>query len=261
MHFVTKPALVFALGLALAATPAIADVGPGQVVSETPTEIVFNGWNAEYCEIFLISGAPPDLSATFYNTLGLNDSAANDSCPAGTWATLDPKAIAVQYQVEAVFKDGPHAWVVDRLFVFRRNGMFGESLDFGGINARFSGVVQLPPGTIHRAPGSGGYTPTTVNRETRYVYFKGHPIFVLVDPDGTLWIMQAYSRMVDPTLSLATLPNLGSKLTLPPGWKYRVVALNKNLTVHPANGAARIVQDNLEDTYDQCLADTCSWMP
>jgi len=245
------------------ATPALAAAaaGPGQVISDTPAQIVWNGWNAEFCEVFLITGTPPNLKATFYNTMGLNDAAHNDSCPADKWAALDPKAVAAQYHVESVFKNGPHAWVVDRLIAFKQGGYAGKVLDFAGIKGFFAGVVQLPPGTLQAKPGSGGYKPTTVRRQTEYQYFKGHPIFILDGPDGKPWIMQAYSRMVDPTLTLAQLSNLGSTLTLPPGWKFRTVTLDRNLTVHPVNGMARIVQDNLEATYDECFATACSWTP
>jgi len=250
--------------LALAGSVALAQKvngGPGQVISETPEQVVYNGWNAEFCEVFLISGKPPNLEATFYNTMGLNDAARNQSCPSDKWAALDPKATAAQYHVDAVFKNGPHAWVVDRLTAYKREGYAGKTLDFGGIKAFFAGVVQLPPGTLQEKPGSGGYKPTTVKRQTQYEYFKGHPIFILDDPDGKPWIMQAYSRMVDPTLTLEKLSNLGSELKLAPGWKFRVVTLDKNLTVHPVDGTAKIVQDDLEDTYDQCFADACSWTP
>ena len=45
-----KAGLILGLALVALARPAMADAGPGQIVSETPTEIVYNGWNAEYCE-------------------------------------------------------------------------------------------------------------------------------------------------------------------------------------------------------------------
>ena len=30
---------------------------------------------------------------------------------------------------------------------------------------------------------------------------KGKPVFILDDPDGTPWVMQAYSAIVDPSLT------------------------------------------------------------
>ncbi len=37
--------------LVVASGIAVAQAGPGQVVSETPKQLVFNGWNAEFCEV------------------------------------------------------------------------------------------------------------------------------------------------------------------------------------------------------------------
>ena len=39
----------------------------------------------------------------------------------------------------------------------------------------------------------------------------------------------------------------------PPGWKYRVKALDRDLEIQAVNGVARIVQDHLENTYDACF--------
>ena len=63
-----------------------------------------------------------------------------------------------------------------------------------------------------------------------------------------MYVMQSYSEIVDPSLRMADLQNLGSRLKLPAGWKFpysgslcapRVIA----------TGEARIVQDDLENTY------------
>ena len=51
-------------------------------------------------------------------------------------------------------------------------------------------------------------------------------------------------------LASAFAKDLGSKLELPPGWKFRVKVLNEDLTIRAVNGIAHIVQDDLENTYD-----------
>jgi hypothetical protein len=77
--------------------------------------------------------------------------------------------------------------------------------------------------------------------------------------------MQASSRIVDPTLSYADLPNLGTKLKLPPGWTYRTKVLDRDLGLGTINGLARVVQDDLENTYNACFeADgktNCTYKP
>jgi hypothetical protein len=65
--------------------------------------------------------------------------------------------------------------------------------------------------------------------------------------------MQAYSRIVDPKLSWADLEKLGDKLKLPKGWKYRVKVLDQDLHIGAIKGVARVVQDDLENTYNACF--------
>ena len=79
------------------------------------------------------------------------------------------------------------------------------------------------------------------------------------------WVMQAYSQIVDPDLSYDDLQTLAKTLKLPPGWKYRVKVLDRDLTIKAVNGNAHIVQDDLENTYDACFEESsgkaCSFKP
>ena len=52
---------------------------------------------------------------------------------------------------------------------------------------------------------------------------------MLDDPNGTPWLMQAYSLIVDPSLTYDDLKTLDKKLKLPAGWKYRFKVLDKDL--------------------------------
>ena len=65
--------------------------------------------------------------------------------------------------------------------------------------------------------------------------------------------MQASAQIVDPNLTYEQLANLGSKLKLPAGWKFRVTVLDRDLNIKAINGDAWIVQDDLENTYDKCF--------
>jgi hypothetical protein len=59
-----------------------------------------------------------------------------------------------------------------------------------------------------------------------------------------------------PQLSSIVDPNLGGKPRLAPGWKFRVQVLDQDLMIQAVNGKARIVQDDLENTYDACYEET-----
>jgi hypothetical protein len=208
-----------------------------------------NLYNYRYCEVFLIGGNPltKDLAAGVYNTTGLNNAAnPDDSCPAGMWAKVDPEALKKQYDVLGVFKNGPRFWMYDWIEL-----PVGTQRDLDGLQARWMAHVQLPKD--FGKTGSTFYKPTTVERKSNQGYKKGATIFILDDPDGTPWIMQAYSLIVAPNLTVEDLKTLDKKLKLPPGWKYRVKVLDQDLEIGAINGVARIVQDDLEGTYNACF--------
>jgi hypothetical protein len=113
------------------------------------------------------------------------------------------------------------------------------------------GEVKLPKGFGKQ--GSTFYKTTTVSRDSKQGYNKGTTIFILDDPDGTPWVMQASSRIVDPDLSYEDLKTLDKKLNLPEGWKYRIKVLGQDFGIGAINGTARVTQDDLENTYNACF--------
>jgi len=210
-----------------------------------------------YCEVFLIAGNPitKDLKAVFYNTSELNNAAnPKDTCPAPLWAKVDAKALKKEYNVLGVFKNGPRGWANDWIEL-----PVGTERDFNGLKARWMGEVQLPK-DFGKA-GATFYKPTTVARKSQMGFLKGQPVFILDDPDGMPWVMQAYSNIVDPNLTYDDLQTLDQKLKPAPGWKYRVKVLDQDLTIKAVDGHARIVQDDLENTYDACFETACSFEP
>lgn len=60
--------------------------------------------------------------------------------------------------------------------------------------------------------------------------------------------MLAYSQSVDPRLTEKKLNGLGSRLTLPTGWRYEVRRLKRDLTLS-TRGQTAVLQDELENTY------------
>jgi len=215
--------------------------------------------NYRYCEIFLIGGNPFDLEGAVYNTTELNIGAdKRDSCPAEMWSKVDAKALKDEFHVLGVFKNGPRHWMYDWI-----ETPIGNVKNLSGLQFRWINYVQLPSNILER--GSTFYKPTTVERKSNQGYAKGQTIFILDDPDGTPWIMQAYSLIVDPNLKYDDLKTLGTKLKLPPGWKYRFKVLDRDLEVHAINGMAWIVQDDLEGTYNACFKEggqsACTFQP
>ena len=205
-----------------------------------------NLYNYRYCEVFLIGGNPitKDLSAAFYNTTDRNNGATTrDSCSDEIWATVDVDKLKDEYDVLAVFKNGPRFWLYEWIEL-----PVGVEHSFGDTNARWMGAVKLPKGFGEE--GSTTYKTTKVTRHSKQGYKKGQMVFILDDPDGTPWVMQAYSRIVDPELTYEDLKTLDKKIKLPKGWKYRTKILDKDLAIGAINGHARITQDDLENSYN-----------
>jgi hypothetical protein len=220
----------------------------------------FDGLRAmRYCEVFLIGGdaITHDLDANFYNTTDLNNKAnPRDTCPASIWDKLDDESIKKQNRVLGVFKNGPRHWSNDWIEL-----PVGGTRNFDGLEARWMGEVELPKNVNLHEKGSSAYKPTVVARKSKMGFAKGQPVFMLVSPDGMPWVMQAYSDIVDPKLTYGDLQTLGTKLKLAPGWKYQVKVLERDLQISAVNGHARIVQDDLENTYDACFETACSYKP
>ena len=197
-----------------------------------------------YGEIFLITSQAGQLTAAVYNTTGLND------CPPAAWRSLDPHELARDFGVPAVHLNGPRFWTLDQIAARAT----GEVLSFGGLDARRVAELPIPPG-LDLAGGPGGryYRDITIRRETEWVFAAGRPAYELLTPDGKTYVMQAYSHIVDDSLTLDSLPALGDRLHLPEGWQYRARTQDRDLTLRTAGGAAHVLQDELQNTYMQLM--------
>src|SRR5262249_35214510 len=118
-------------------------------------------------------------------------------------------------------------------------------IDFQGLTMNFLAVLHLPwRNLVDRKP----YAEHTVSRRTQFTFDAEEPVYELSSPSGEVYVMQSYSEIVDPNLRMADLANLGIRLKLPRGWTFRTRILSAPLPVIAA-GEARIVQDDLENTY------------
>jgi hypothetical protein len=193
-----------------------------------------------YCEVLLVRVAPAGLTATVYNTYPLND------CPAGQWASMDAKAIATANGVPYAVLNGPRYWLMDSIAKQRTGAEVVTS--FGGMAMIEEATVALGTSV---AAAQVPFDPHTVSRQAAFTFHAGRQVYELVDPSGSVWVMQTYSQIKDPTLSQADLPGLASQLTLPAGWTYRVRTLTAPLVVATAAHAAQVLQDNLENSYSK----------
>ncbi|MFE1309942.1 hypothetical protein [Streptomyces sp. NPDC058755] len=197
--------------------------------------------NARYGEIILISpGERGELRAEVYNTMGLND------CPPEKWSALDAVSVAREAEVPAAWLNGPRFWLMDRITA---SGV-GDIRSFQGLEARRVAELEIPTGLDLNSRGNERfYKDQVVNRDNEWLFAAGKPVYQLLDADGRTYVMQAYSHIVDDTLTTDALPRLADRLQLPDGWTYREDTPARDLSLRTVNGQAHVLQDELENTY------------
>lgn len=213
----------------------------------------------EYCELNLMYADLQNetLFTNMWNSSGLNNAAdPNVTCPADVWAKVDADALARQNDVLGVWKNGPRGWTMDTITL-----PVGAVMTFDGWQGRWFASPTLPKGVDPRDKGASAYKPLDVERSSVMTFGKGKPVFLLDAPDGTVWVLQAWDMTVDTSLTYDGLKDLGSKLKLPDGWKFRTKVIDQDLVIKAVNGKARIMQDDLQGTFDACLPGMCSFVP
>ena len=197
------------------------------------------------------------IAGVYYNTSDLNNSADKmNTCPNEMWDKVTVPSLEAQFDVLAAYRNGPRGWTTDTITL-----PVGPVETFDGVQARWMGQGLLPKGASLTSAHMNAYAPLQSHRKSSMTFETGKPVFILDDPDGTPWVMQAWGQLVDKTLTYDGLKDLASKLKPAPGWKYRVAVLDKDLTISTPKGYNWIVQDELQNTYDACKDDACNFKP
>ena len=200
--------------------------------------------DTRYGEIFLIRSEEGQLIAAVYNTTGLND------CPLDKWRALNPQELTTQFGVVAVQLNGPRFWTMDRITA----NAVGEVVSFGGLQARWAAELPIPPDLSDPSrPGTRSYRDMVIKRDTEVLFAAGRPVYEMLTPDGKTYVMQAYSHIVDDSLTMQSLAALGDRLQIPEGWQYRTRTPDQELTLATAAGQAHVLQDELQNTYMQLV--------
>ena len=153
-----------------------------------------------YCEIFLIGGNPltQDLYGEVFNTSQLNNKPNTlDTCPQAIWDKINADDLKKKFDVLGVFKNGPRGWTMDWIQLPISPGIH----NLEGLDTRWFMKVELPKGIRPGVTADTAYKTINAVRNSEMTFEKGKPVFILDDPAGTPWIMQAWSMIVDPKLS------------------------------------------------------------
>lgn len=217
--------------LALGASPALA-----------APQVTRDMYGDRYCEYLAIRGESPRFTADVWNTYGLN------ACPDEQWRASDAGALAGELGALGVILNGPRYWLMDRASIELASGL-GEVRAFSsGLDMRHIASVKVP--VVNGVPARTPYRETTVRRANTFTWSRKHPIHELLAPKGRVYVMQAYSQIVDPNLTIARLRKLGSRLELPKGWRFRTRKLERALSLTTESKAV-VIQDELQNTYQR----------
>jgi len=197
--------------------------------------------NLRYCEVLYGKRHLGTLTIKVFNTQGLNE------CPEALWKALDVKVIEKKNDASFVRLNGPRYWTMDEI---KAAGKTAQDVieNFGGIEMSLRATLDV--GIKRQLAGTQFFVPNVVNRNTAFIYKNGTLIYQLTSPQGQAYIMQSYSQIADPNLSMNDLAQLAARLKLPDGWKYTAKTLTQDLVLQ-AQGKAYVIQDNFYNSYQR----------
>lgn len=221
----------------------VADFIQSTAPSGTPTQPM-TAFNLRFCE-FVLSFSTSFAEA--WTTIGVN------MCPQELWDMIDFEAEAEKRGAIAFNANGPRFVVADISTTDSSGTPFvppttGELTieTFGDLEMALTTTAD-PSSAVE--VGTGFYAPALVQRPSGWIYAPGRRIYILEDPIGQRFVMQTYSRSLDPTLTIEDLQFLGDRLALPDGWSFSTTVIQEPLIVLPVDGVAQVVVDDLDNTY------------
>ena len=193
-------------------------------------------YNQQYCELFSLTSFGPPIQVDVYNTTGLSE------CPTDQFEALDLNQAQTELGTIKVLKNGPRHWVIDGI----TGAKAGPTINIAGMDFHLVGVLEPP------SLGPPPFTEIKIHRTTTWNYRKGRTMRIVVSPTGTKYAMQAYTNVVDASITEKSLNTLDSNpaIALPEGWKFKTRKLKHKVTLS-AKGTAHIVRDGVGSVYQR----------
>ena len=163
----------------------------------------------------------------------------------GSIEKIDVKALAAEIGAVACVPNIGRYWAMDELELQR-----GEIVDFQGVKMVWAGDMSADETMQHFG---GPYIIGKILRNTKWIFKAGTQICLLREPGGLAWVMQEYTKEVDPTLTMENIGEIGPKLkNLPAGWKFETKILDRELTLDNRRTGlwSSIIRDELGNTYE-----------
>jgi hypothetical protein len=229
---------------ASSAVPAVLSDGDG-----AKTVRFENMHQVRFIELFFAARDPKTgkMVAPCYNTMYSTKAmpASKDTSPQALVESLDLEKIAKEYGVAKVMLNGPKIWMPDWVEV-----AVGKERDFNGLATGWVAQLNLPEsGKLDGAP----YEPMQIARTSKWAWTKGTKVALLDDPKGSTWILKGFQLGLNPQQTWEEFFAKGQSnyKNLPPGWKFRITTLEKDVIEIPDNNLATIMTDELFHVWDK----------
>jgi hypothetical protein len=243
--------------LAMSVSPA-----PAQQTPPVVPEVVSDGAGAKpkrvdkmhktrFIEIFLAhrdakTGKPV---AECYNTMFTSKGipASKDTAPQAQVEGLDFDAMKKELGVAGASLNGPKLWLSDWAEVDT------------GVERTFNGIAAIWCARLNMGDNAGGvaetapYQPVTIARKSGLGWNKGTTVLLMDDAEGNTWVMKGFQLGLKPRYTYEEFVAAGAGMfkKLPPGWKFRVKTLERDLIERPEGGIATIMVDEFFNVYDK----------
>jgi hypothetical protein len=211
---------------------------------------VENMHQVRYIEIFLAGreAKTGKLVAACYNTMFTSNGipASKDTAPQQLVQGLDFAQMKKDYGLLGASLNGPKLWMPDWT-----EADTGRERDFNGIKAAWVAQLNMDKGT--GVSESTPYKTMTIARKSGIGWNKGTTALLLDDAEGNTWIMKGFQQGLKPQYTYQEFVAAGQSQfkKLPPGWKFRVKTLEKDLVEIPEGGVATIMPDEFFNVYDK----------
>jgi hypothetical protein len=203
-----------------------------------------------FIEIFLAAreAKTGHLVAACYNTMFTSSGipASKNTAPQKLVEGLDFAKMKKDYGVLGASLNGPKLWLPDWADIDA-----GAEREFNGIKAAW--VAQLNMDDNTSVGETSPYKAMIIARKSGLGWNKGNKVLLLDDAEGNTWIMKGFQQGLRPQYTYEEFLAGGASQfkKLPPGWKFRVGTLRKDLIEKPENGVATIMSDEFFNVYDK----------
>jgi hypothetical protein len=199
------------------------------------------------------------LVAACYNTALYPNSipASKDTAPQALVEGLDFAKMKQDYNVLGASLNGPKLWLPD-----------WTEID-SGVVREFNGLKAAWVATLDMGDNTGGvsestpYKPMSIARKSGLGYNKGTTVLLLDDAEGNTWVMKGFQLGLKPQFTYEQFVAAGQSQfkKLPPGWKFRVKTLDRDLIEKPEGGVATIMADEFFNVYDKTGPGMSNYQP